>query len=34
MNNVLNVKFITVPGDEVGLTSKFVTSFSLRRSLY
>ena len=32
-NNVLNVQFITLPGDEVRLTSKFVRSFSLRKSL-
>ena len=28
MNNVLSVKFVTLPGNKVRLTAKFVSSFS------
>ena len=31
MNEMLNVKFITVSGNEVGLTSKFVRNFQLKK---
>ena len=30
MNNVYNIKFVTLPGDEVTLTSKFVRDFGSR----
>ena len=33
MNDVLSVKIVTPPGDEVKLTSKFVRSFTLWRPL-